>query len=75
MKYSEAQERLRAAFMELAIAKQEFVLLGGELNFEVRRGSLHLDIVDGPKASFPITVDEQALKTFREANPQNEYKP
>ncbi|BBA65506.1 predicted ORF [Xanthomonas phage XacN1] len=74
MKYSDAQERLLETFKEFALAKQEFLMLGGELEFSVHRQELHMKVEDGPSISFPFIVDSTALERFKAANPQHEYK-
>ncbi len=74
MKYSEAQERLLETFKEFALAKQEFLMLGGELEFSVHRQELHMKVEDGPSISFPFIVDSTALERFKSANPQHEYR-
>ncbi len=74
MKYSEAQERLLETFKELALAKQEFLMLGGELEFFVHQQELHMKVEDGPSISFPFIVDSAALERFKSANPQHEYR-
>lgn len=56
MQYSDAQERLVEAFKELARAKQEFLILGGEVEFTVHRGELCLKVIDGHSISFPFVV-------------------
>ena len=73
MNYSIAQENLRKAFRELAVAKQDFLFMGGELQFEVRRNNLYMTM-DGATASFPIVVDSDTLEKFKNDNPQHEYK-
>lgn len=74
MKYSEAQERLLACFKEFALAKQEFLMLGGKLEFSVHRQKVHMKVEDGPSISFPFVVDSAALENFKNANPQHEYR-
>lgn len=74
MKYSEAQERLLETFKEFALAKQEFLMLGGELEFSVHRQELHMKVKGGPSISFPFIVDSTALERFKSANPQHEYR-
>lgn len=74
MKYSDAQECLVESFKEFARAKQEFLMLGGELSFNVHRNELQMNVVDGPQISFPFVVDLAAFEKFKETNPQHEFK-
>lgn len=74
MKYSESQDKLTAAFKEFAIAKQEFLLLGGELEFDISHKHLHMKVVDGPHVSMPFTIDEWQLHQFRNEHPEHAYK-
>lgn len=74
MKYSEAQERLLETFKEFARAKQEFLMLGGQLEFSVHRQELHMKVENIPCISFSFVVDSTALERFKLVNPQHEYK-
>lgn len=58
MQYSDAQEQLRQAFVRLAHAKQELLILGGRVKFEVRRNELYMEIDEGSTLSFPFVYPE-----------------
>lgn len=74
MDYATAQQKLRDAFRELAVAKQEFLLLGGDIKFSVHRDSLHMAIADGPHMSMPVTIDAEVRRQFQEQHPEHIYK-
>lgn len=58
LEYAAAQEELRQAFVDLARAKQDLLILGGHVKFEVRRNELYMEIDEGSTLSFPFVYPE-----------------
>ncbi len=54
VEYSEAQEKLVAAFRQLAVAQQAFDKVGGVVEYKIYRQELLLNIKDGVSIGFLI---------------------
>lgn len=65
MNYMSAVEELKKAFRELAVAKQNVLVQGGEINFDVKRDSLHMSI-DSTHTSFPFKYPDSILEEMKE---------
>lgn len=65
MDYNSAVEELKKAFRELAVAKQNVLVQGGAVIFDVKRDSLHMSI-DSMHASFPFKYPDSILEEMKE---------